>query len=47
MGWTHRNKRKNREPYLKFYKEEDKAGATFVDMQQAFHYVSWEDVLEL
>lgn len=51
QGWTHRMKRKSREPYLKLYKHqtmyEGKPGATFIDMQQSFRYIEWDRVIEL
>ena len=51
LGWTHRHKRKSKDPYLKlaphqtFY--EGKPGATFIDMQQSFRYIEFTKVVEL
>jgi hypothetical protein len=51
-GWTHRQKRKSSEPYLKLRHiarvgKEDQAGAIFIDQQQKFRYVAWTEVVEL
>lgn len=45
-GWTHRRKRKSRDPYLKLYSKSDE-GATFVDQEGKFRYLTWEDVIAL
>ena len=45
-GWTHRLKRKSRDPWLKVMNE-DEHGATFVDMDKKFRWVKWSEVSEL
>lgn len=50
-GWTHRQKRKRNDPYVKaapgqtMY--EGVVGATFIDQDQKFRYFRFEDLVEL
>lgn len=51
-GWSHRQKRKSRDPYLKMYSKNFERtgrgnGATFIDMEKKFKWLSEEDVIEL
>jgi len=32
---------------MKHYRDEDKWGATFINMEQAFHYIEWKYVVTL
>lgn len=54
MGWTHRRKNRSRDPYLKRSifagKEEgtvNLGGATFIDQDQKFVWLKWDEVTEL
>ena len=52
LGWTHRRKKKSREPYLKLQADVrvGKAayvGGIFIDEQQSFRFVPWAEVVEL
>jgi hypothetical protein len=50
-GWTHRRKRKSRDPYLKSGGDqtlyEGMLGAVFIDMDQKFRYIEFDEVVEL
>lgn len=49
-GWTHRRKNKSGSPYLKLHVQavvrSDKGGM-FIDEDQKFRFVPWENVVEL
>ena len=57
MGWTHRQKRKSRDAYLKIQSgptepkpkngKRGPRGATYVDMDQKFRWLADKDVIEL
>lgn len=51
MGWTHRRKNKSRDPYVKIRDGqtmyEGKEGATFIDQEQAFRWLAFEELIEL
>jgi len=51
-GWTHRAKRKSRDPYLKLNDalldhNRERDGALFTDMDQKFRFIYWKEVTEL
>ncbi len=50
-GWSHRMKRKSKDPYLKLWSDPDALvhdmGATFTDMDKKFQYLAWDEVVEL
>lgn len=49
-GWTHRMKNKSRDPYLKIYKgtvARTKSGEIYIDMDEKFRWIAWEEVVEL
>jgi hypothetical protein len=51
QGWTHRLKRKSRDPYLKVRDGqtmyEGIPGGIFIDMDQKFRYIEFDEVIEL
>jgi hypothetical protein len=51
QGWTHRLKRKSRDAYLKAKESqtlyEGKLGGIFIDMDQKFRYIEFDEVTEL
>ena len=55
QGWTHRVKGKSRDPYIKLTDRSARitldthelVGATFIDMDQKFRFIRFEDVVEL
>ncbi len=48
-GWTHRKKNKKIDPYLKLQDPLDThdIGATFVDQDQKYRWLNWDQVVDL
>ena len=49
-GWTHRIKRKSREPYVKLagdMQQFETGGITVIDMDQKFRWIPEEELVEL
>lgn len=56
-GWTHRRKNKSRDPYLKLHQatapefeglpKEAVSGTIFIDQDEKFRFLKWEEVVKL